>query len=156
MSYKGKYVVKNRSKYRGDVNSVTYRSLWELKVMKRLDSSSNVLQWNSEEYIIPYVSPVDNRIHRYHIDFWAEMQDKQGNIVQQLIEVKPYAQSIEPKKRQRKTRRFINEVKTYGVNQAKWFHARKFADLHNMEFMVLTERGVWKDKKFFPSKNRIF
>lgn len=156
MSYRGKYVVKNRNKYRGDVNDVVYRSLWELKVMKRLDKSPSVIQWNSEEYIIPYVSPADNKIHRYHIDFWMKARRPNGQIIEQLIEVKPYAQSIEPRKRQRKTRRFLNEVRTYGVNMSKWFHARKFAALHNMEFIVLTEKGHWVENKFYPSKNRIF
>jgi len=46
--HQGKYVVKNKDKYVGDVKNVIYRSGWEKKVFLRLDINPNVLKWGSE------------------------------------------------------------------------------------------------------------
>ena len=55
LSYKGKFHPINREKYRGDVTTITYRSLWERKVMKTLDENPDVIEWASEEIVIPYI-----------------------------------------------------------------------------------------------------
>ena len=88
MSYKGKYRPKNRQKYKGDVGEVVYRSLWELKFMKYCDLNSKILKWSSEEIIIPYKSPVDNRIHRYFPDFYVKYKDVKGRIREKVVEIK--------------------------------------------------------------------
>ena len=69
MAYKGKYRPTHPSKYRGKPTNIIYRSLWELKFMKYCDSNKNILEWGSEEVIVPYRSPIDNRYHRYFPDF---------------------------------------------------------------------------------------
>ena len=71
MSYSGKFRPSNISKYKGDPTNIIYRSLWERKFMVWCDKNENILEWGSEEIIIPYVSPVDNRIHRYYPDFYV-------------------------------------------------------------------------------------
>ena len=58
MSYKGKYRPSYPEKYRGDYTNIVYRSLWELKFMKYCDSNENILEWGSEEIVLPYVSPL--------------------------------------------------------------------------------------------------
>ena len=63
MAYSGKYRPTNIKKYRGDYRNIIYRSLWERKFMKYCDKNSNILEWGSEEVIIPYRLPVDGRIH---------------------------------------------------------------------------------------------
>ena len=78
MSYKGRFTPQNPKKYRGDSTGIIYRSSWELRVMKWLDDNPNVVWWNSEELIIKYKSPVDQRIHRYFPDFVICVKQKSG------------------------------------------------------------------------------
>lgn len=138
--YSGKYPIKNPKKYRGDFKKIIYRSSWELRFMVYCDKHPAVLEWSSEEIIIPYISPKDNDYHRYYPDFWIKVQTKEG-VKEFLIEVKPHAQTLPPKKR-KKTRRFIAEQLTYEVNQAKWAAAKVYCSKKNMEFKVLTEKHL--------------
>ena len=59
MAYRGKYQPKNPKKYVGDSSHVHYRSLWERKFMVYCDTNNSIVEWGSEEVIIPYVSPCD-------------------------------------------------------------------------------------------------
>ena len=72
MAYKGKFRPQNYKKYKGDYTKIIYRSGWELTFMKYLDRQPEVLRWSSEEIIIPYRSPIDNRVHIYYPDFWVK------------------------------------------------------------------------------------
>jgi hypothetical protein len=139
MAYKGKFKPKNPKKYRGDPTGIIYRSLWELKVMKYLDDNRNVLEWCSEEVAIPYISPVDNRPHRYFPDFIVNMLTPDGSTKTVMIEVKPKAQTKEPKIPTKKTRRYLTEVMTWGVNQAKWKAAQEYCLDRQWEFRLITE-----------------
>ena len=87
----------------GDPKNIIYRSSWECKVMYWLDKNPDVVSWGSEELIIPYKSPLDNRIHRYFPDFVVKVRNKDGNLKTTLIEVKPKKQTIEPEKKKRVT-----------------------------------------------------
>ena len=69
MAYKGKYRPTRPYKYKGDPTNIIYRSLWERKFMQYCDSTTNVLEWGSEEIALPYRSPIDNKVHRYFPDF---------------------------------------------------------------------------------------
>jgi len=138
-TYKGKYKVKNPTKYRGDIHDVIYRSSWELKFMNWCDSTDSVLEWGSEVAIIPYLSPVDKRVHRYFVDFYIKIRDKNGTDQKYLVEIKPKKFTQEPVKPKRVTKHFLEEVFTYGVNQAKWKAAREFCEDRNWKFVVLTE-----------------
>jgi len=138
-TYKGRYRVINPSKYRGDSQDVTYRSSWELKFMKWCDTNPSVLEWGSETIIIPYTSPVDNRVHRYFVDFYIKVQDRNGKINRYLVEIKPAKFTKPPEIPARKTRRFVQEVFQYGINQAKWKTADEYCIERSMKFLVLTE-----------------
>jgi len=138
-TYKGKYKVKNPKKYRGDIHDVIYRSSWELKLMNWCDSNDSVLEWGSEVAVIPYVSPVDKKVHRYFVDFYMKIRDKNGVDQKYLVEVKPKKFTQEPVKPKRVTKQFIEEVYTYGINQAKWKAATEFCDDRKWKFLVLTE-----------------
>ena len=122
----------------GDPNNIVYRSSWERRLMKFLDENPSVLKWGSEEAVIPYISPVDNKIHRYFTDAYAKIKTKTG-IKTYLIEVKPKHQTLPPAQQQRKTKKYINEVVTYGVNQAKWKAATEYCLDRGWEFKILTE-----------------
>ena len=102
----------NPKKYRGDPTNIVYRSGWEKVVMKNLDENSSVIAWSSEEVVIPYKSPVDGRVHRYFVDFYVETIQADGSKKTLLLEVKPKAQTLEPKIPKRRTKRFISEVMT--------------------------------------------
>lgn len=147
MSYKGKYKPQNPEKYLGDPSKVVYRSLWERKFMVFCDSNDSILHWGSEEVVVPYRSPKDSKIHRYFVDFIVEMVKADGTKEISLIEIKPKKQCLEPKKKTKVTRRYISEVMTYGVNQAKWKAATEFAEDRGWTFKVLTEDDLFKKGK---------
>jgi hypothetical protein len=139
MAYSGKYRPVNHKKYKGDPRAVFYRSLWELKFMKWCDNHDHILEWGSEEIVVPYRSPLDGKVHRYFVDFYAKVRNKSGTAKKYLIEVKPKKQTVEPKIPQRKTKRYLTEVTTYITNQAKWEAAREWCADHGLEFIILTE-----------------
>lgn len=142
VAYKGRYKPVNVSKYMGDPTNITYRSGLELKLMRYLDLHQDVLGWSSEEVVIPYRSPIDNRMHRYFCDFFVRMRDADGNIGHLLVEVKPLAQCREPVKKSRASRRFLMEVRTWGVNKAKWAAAKAYADSRGWRFVIMTEKEI--------------
>ena len=96
MSYKGRYTPSKPKKYRGDPSRIVYRSLWERKFMKYCDTNDSILEWGSEEVIIPYLSPWDGRIHRYFPDFYIKVKQQNGTVKKFIIEVKPKAQCKPP------------------------------------------------------------
>ena len=140
--YQGKFKPNNPKKYLGDPTNIIYRSGWEFKLMRYLDSHPNVIEWGSEEVIIPYRSPIDGRIHRYFPDFIVKQINTHGNKETILIEVKPKAQTQEPKKSKTKTKRYINEVMTWGINQAKWKAAEEFCNDRKWKFQIMTEDNL--------------
>jgi hypothetical protein len=141
-TYKGRFRVANAAKYKGDITNIVYRSLWELKFMKWCDSSVSVVEWGSETVIIPYLSPIDNKVHRYFVDFYIKVRTKANNIEKYLIEIKPEKFTKPPEIPKKKTKRFIDEVFQYGVNDAKWKAAFEFCKDRNMKFIILTEKDL--------------
>ena len=144
MAYQGIFKPKNPQKYVGDHKNIIYRSSWEKKVMIWLDKQPSVISWSSEEIIIPYKSPADGKWHRYFVDFYVEALDNNGNRQTYLLEVKPAAQTKEPTPQKRKTKRYITEVVTYGINQAKWKAAEEYCKDKGWEFLILTEEQLFK------------
>ena len=145
-THKGRYRINNPRKYVGDPTNVIYRSLWELKFMKWCDNNASVLEWGSEEVVIPYLSPVDNRVHRYFVDFYIKVKDASGGTQKYLIEIKPAKFTQQPVKPKRITRRFIEEVHTWGVNQSKWKNATEFCENRGWKFLIITEKELGLDK----------
>jgi hypothetical protein len=141
MSYKGWFTPKHRSKYKGDSENVVYRSSWELRVMKWLDENPSVIWWASEELIIKYRSPLDQKIHRYFPDFIVRLKQKNGTESTVVIEIKPQKQTVKPVQK-RKTKRYLQEAATYAVNQEKWRAADLFCKEHGWQFKVLTEKDI--------------
>ena len=142
MSYKGKFRPKNHKKYLGDFREVIYRSSWELKFMQYCDTNKSIVKWSSEEIVIPYRSPVDNRVHRYFPDFYVKYRDVKGNYQEKVIEIKPAKQVKEPKVQKRRTKRYVSEVFTYATNKAKWEAAEDFCKDRRWEFQILTEKEL--------------
>lgn len=147
-SYKGKYVPQNKEKYRGRWDKITYRSSWELFLMKKFDIDTNVKWWNSEEAVIPYFSNADGKKRRYFMDFMVEYTN--GDVY--LFEVKPDKETRPPVKPVRMTtkakQRFMNEYYTYSVNIDKWKAACELSQKKGWKFKIITENTLksfgWK------------
>ena len=142
MSYQGKFRPRNYQKYKGDPTNIIYRSRWELKFMKWCDNNTNILQWASEEFFIPYRSPLDNKWHRYFPDFYMKVKESNGIIKNYIVEVKPLKQTTPPKKPKKQTRGYIREAYEYARNQAKWKVAKEFCKDRRWEFKVITEKEL--------------
>ena len=142
MAYKGKFRPKYPEKYRGDPTNIIYRSLWERNCMRYFDQNPNVLKWSSEEVIVPYKSPIDGRYHRYFPDFLIRVKNKQGVLETIMIEVKPFKETKEPKPQTRLTKKYLYEVKTWGINKSKWEAAIEFCKDRKWKFMIITEKEL--------------
>jgi hypothetical protein len=139
MAYSGKFKPKNPQKYSGDSTNIIYRSSWECRMMDWLDRNPNVINWASEELIIPYLSPIDGRWHRYFPDFLVKVKSQDGKTKIMMLEVKPKKQTQPPQPQKRKTKQYITEVTTWGVNQAKWKYASDYCLDRGWEFKIITE-----------------
>lgn len=143
--YKGRFTPKNPQKYKGNPTNIIYRSLWERNLMSRFDIDPNILEWNSEEFFVLYRTPLDppEKIRRYFPDFWVKMRNRNGIIVEKVIEVKPKAQTQAPKGK-RITKKLLTETERYVINDSKWEAARKYCAKRGWEFVILTEDDLFK------------
>lgn len=136
----GVYKLRHPEKYIGDPNKVVFRSSWELEMHRFLDNNAKVLRWSSEELSIPYVKPTTGRVHRYFPDYFVEYENARGEIVREIIEVKPSNQ-VDLSGRKRLSE---YEKVTYAVNKAKWIAAQQFCDKRGIKFSILTERQLFR------------
>lgn len=146
---KGRFKPRNPEKYKGDPGNIIYRSSWERDFMTWLDSREDIICWASEERALWYKNPVTKKNARYFPDFIIKYK-KNGIIYEEMIEVKPMRHVTGPNPNpKRRTKSWMNEVKTYAVNQAKWKAAREYCENRGMNFRLLTEDHVpsWKKRK---------
>lgn len=141
-TYKGIFKPKNPEKYRGDSTNIIYRSGWELRFMSYLDTHTDVKQWASEELVIPYRSPIDGKVHRYFPDFWIKKINREGKLDTVVVEIKPHYQTVEPTPQKRITKKYLYEVKTWGVNKSKWIAAENYCKDRGWQFMIMTEHEL--------------
>lgn len=140
MPYSGRYLPSYPKKYNGNAKNIIYRSLWERKFCSYCDLNESVKEWQSEEFWIPYISPVDKRVHRYFPDFFIKYVDRTGKLRQMVVEIKPKKQVAQPNMNpKRKTKAWQNSIITWSVNQAKWKAAREFCADRKFEFKIMTE-----------------
>jgi hypothetical protein len=136
---KGRFIAKNPQKYLGNPGNIIFRSSWELKLFQWLDRTPAVMQWASEEFSIPYLSPVDNSVHQYYPDALVIYKDKFGNLKKEIVEIKPYKETVlTPKATDRDKMALI-------INTAKWKAAARFAELQGMTFRVITEKSMFSN-----------
>lgn len=144
MAHSGRFIPKNKNKYRGHIDKITYRSSWELFYFKWLDANPKVIAWNSEESVIPYFSNADGRKRRYFMDVWFKIEGGQ----EFFIEIKPKKETVEPVPPVQLTaaakKRFAQEIYTWQVNTDKWKAAKSLADKRGIIFRLLTEDGLKK------------
>ena len=135
----GIYKPVNTAKYTGKKHP-RYLSSWELKFFKWCDINPHVIKWSSESVCLPYISPVDGKMHRYFVDNTVHIQE--GNkIVKYLIEIKPSKQTKAPTKHgNKKQSTILYETATWSINQAKWNAAKSWADSNGYVFQIVTEK----------------
>lgn len=139
--------LKNPSKYKGTL-PITMRSSWESKfALHYLDVNNNILEWSSESVIIKYISPLDNKSHRYFMDFSFKAKTASGEIKEFWVEIKPKNQVLPPKEPKKKTKGYIDQVRTFFVNTSKWETTKKIVEEKkangiNLEFLIITEKDA--------------
>ena len=125
-----------------------FRSGWELKFFKWADCNENILKWGSENVIIPYLNPLDNKVHRYFVDNFIIFKDRNGDSNKFLIEIKPSKQTKRPvRSKNKKSSTMLYEQKTYVTNIAKWKAAKQWASKKGYKFLIVTEKELnmkWK------------
>jgi len=141
---RGKYDPRNPHKYEGNIRNIRFLSSWELEFMQFLDNNPNVLRWASEEIKIPYIKPTDGQVHHYYPDFWVEYKNKQGQVIQEIIEVKPAEQSRPPKTVGKNKKTQLYESIRWAVNVAKWKACQEFCNKYNIKFRVVTENHLFR------------
>ena len=145
--HQGMFFPKNPEKYIGNITDIRYRSKWELCFLKWCDTSPSVLKYSSESCIIPYISPIDQKKHRYFVDFFVTILQDTGKVQSFLVEIKPLSQTKPPKKPKTINESYNEAVRTYLINQAKWRAAQKVCQERGWKFMVLTERELFRTVK---------
>jgi len=131
------YTPKNPHKYVGKKKPY-YRSGWELVFMQFCDSNENVIQWASEAIAIPYKNPLTGKPSRYIPDFFVLYENKRGQQVAEIVEIKPKKQSlIESRTASAKDRAIV------AVNHAKWAAAKAYCQRLGVAFRVITEDDIF-------------
>ena len=147
-TYKGRYTPKKPEKYKGNPMMCFYRSSWERRFMTFCDENDSVVEWSSEEVVIPYISPVDGCRHRYFVDFWVKLRKPDGTLEECLIEIKPKRQTVKPEKPKGKriSKSKLYEMRNWLVNSAKWKAAESYCDAKGWKFRLLTENNIFGEK----------
>lgn len=136
MAYQGYFTPRFPQKYQGDHTKIVYRSSWEALVFKWLDDNPDVVQWQSEEFYIPYRCATDGKMHRYFPD--VKLVFKSGTTM--LVEIKPESQIKRPvsKPGKRKTT-YIMECFTFAKNSSKWDAAAEYCRKNGWVFSIWGE-----------------
>ena len=130
---------------------LAYRSSLELKVMRQFDSSTNILEWASEEIAIPYQNPLkikkdgQPKICNYYPDFYIKVRTKDGGQLKCLIEIKPDSQTRPPvDKKRRSKNKLLYEQLRYAQNVSKWTAAQSWCQTNGFKFLIMTEKDIEK------------
>jgi hypothetical protein len=146
-SLKGKFRPRNPLKYSGDPREIIFRSSWEQLCMKFFDLNENVQSWSSEEKSISYYDPVAKKYRRYFPDFIVKFINSGGEMITEMIEVKPKKEVIGPPKNpKRRTKAWATSVHTYITNLAKWKAAEKYCKERGWAFRIITEDDLFRYK----------
>ena len=145
---KPKYILRNPHKYMGDVDNVIFRSTWEANVFKFCDNNPNIIGWQAEEIIIQYMKPIFNahgglstKIANYYPDLYVEYVNKQGELIKELMEIKPKNQTRASRAKKYTTVLFENMA--YMVNMAKWDAAKRWCEPRGIKFCIVTEDSIF-------------
>jgi hypothetical protein len=148
------YIPKYPNKYTG-MYPIVMRSSWEYKFAQWLDFNRDIIEWSNESIRIPYIDPtqgerygiLDEKIGKkriYYPDFYAKFKNGKKFI----IEIKPQKDTRMPLKKGGKSKKtLVERERMYKVNNAKFKAAKKYAEKIGMEFLVLTEKDLFRRSK---------
>jgi hypothetical protein len=136
----GIYELKNPEKYAG-LKKPRYRSSWEHAFMRFADNHPSIIQWASEAVQIPYKNPLTGKQTIYVPDFLIVYQDKKGQKIAEVIEIKPNTQTKLTEKTSYRDKLSI------AVNMAKWQAAAKWCRLKGLQFRVVNEDQIFHSGK---------
>ncbi len=143
----------NPSKYIGRVTNIIYRSSWELDAFRAIDKMESVVQWSSEEIVVPYILKGPRgatKVKRYFPDIFIVFKKPDGSIRKVLVEIKPFKETLPPVPKQGKKRKtLIYEAQAWNMNSAKWRAARIFCKKRGWQF------EVWTEKTLYPKKQKL-
>jgi hypothetical protein len=144
----GYYRLKNVSKYIGDPTKIIFRSSWEYNFCKYCDENERIIKWSSEPVAIPYINPIDNKEHKYYVDFYLRVIDDNGNQNDFFAEIKPSAQLKKPilkgKKTFKKIKHYNQAAKSWIINVAKFKAAEAFCKNRGGKFILVTEKFLFR------------
>lgn len=140
----GLYKPKHPEKYNGDVTKIRFMSSWELNFHRFLDNNPNILEWSSEGIKIPYLKPTTGRVHVYLPDYWIKYVTTQGELVEEIIEVKPDKETRAPRNVGKNKKTQLYEQITWAINDAKWKAAELFCKKKGIKFRIITEKHLFK------------
>ena len=139
----GYYQPANPQKYIGDLNKIIFRSSYEKRFATYCDYNERILAWSSEPIQIPYLNPIDGVIKPYNVDFYVKIKTE-NSYSEYLVEVKPSRQLNQPnapigKITEKRMISYMNAMKSYLVNLAKFKAAKQYAESRGWQFIVVTE-----------------
>lgn len=137
----GIFEIKNPEKYLGN-HKPKYRSGWEFTFMTFCDNNSNVLQWASESIRIPYKNPLTGKMTVYIPDFFVVYQNKYGQRIAEVVEIKPKKQSLIESRTAS-----IRDRAVVAINHAKWAAANAYCKMNGLKFRVITENELFTNGK---------
>jgi hypothetical protein len=147
----GKFHPRNPEKYLGDLEKIVFRSSWELEAFRFLDRNPNILHWISEGIPIPYLKPVPPSVNArgfvetvYYPDLFVVYRNKEGEIVKEMVEIKPLKQTRTSRARNQSTK--LQENYTYAINKSKWEAAKIWCAKRGIKFSLATEKSIFKMK----------
>ena len=59
-----------------------------------------------------------------------------------VVEIKPFKETKPPAVQSKKTKQYLSEVYTWGVNDAKWKAARSYCADRQWKFIIMTEHDL--------------
>lgn len=129
----GDFMLLNPKKYIGKKSKIIYRSSYELRFMYQLEANPNVLEWDYENIIIPYIFKNKGKQsrHNYIMDFQVKMIS--GSMF--LCEVKPLSKSPLNESQ-------INLSESHRRNAFKWKAALNWCKINNHTFKLITEKQL--------------
>ena len=139
----GIYEVQHKDRYVG-TKDPRYLSSYELEVFKFLDRAPSVIKWGAEVVVVKYYNEVKQRPARYIVDVYVKYTTRQGELKEELIEIKPLSQVKKPVRGRKRQDVYDEEVLTYIQNMNKWTAAKKYAEERKWNFRILTENSIFR------------
>jgi hypothetical protein len=133
------YIPMNPHKYCGSY-PIICRSTWEQRMCGWFDFNKDVLEWSSEGHRIRYIDPTTGKNRIYYPDFYVMFKNRKKFIV----EVKPLKDIRMPKRGKKSQRTLMIYEQTISINQAKFKAAKQYCKKLGMEFIVLTEKDLFR------------